>query len=220
MPKKDPVWKEVPNFPYEVSNDGQVRNATTGKLLKLQIYKGYYRLMLYNKGEKKRFLIHRLVAFLFLGPPPINKTVVNHIDGNKLNNSVENLEWVTHQENTLHARDVLGTMKLGENQSQSKLTDIDVINIRMLVSEKQKTKKEIAAIYNVDPSLIASIASGKDWKHIGGVITPTKKQLQTFEINDIKEMISNGIKQKDICKQYGVVRETIRRIARGINKRA
>lgn len=99
------VDNEVTN--YLISNKGECLNTKTGKFLKGQISNsGYLNYNLtFENGERKRFYAHRLVAFAYLENDDKDKTQVNHIDGNKLNNSVENLEWCTPKENTNHAID-------------------------------------------------------------------------------------------------------------------
>ena len=92
---------------YYITEDGKCYNSITGKFLKGQInyLHGYfsYNITLPN-GKMKRIPAHRLVAIAYI-PNPDNKPEVNHIDGNKLNNCVENLEWVTSSENKQHAFD-------------------------------------------------------------------------------------------------------------------
>lgn len=97
-------WRKVDGFPnYSVSNDGLVRNDKSNKLKELQINTtGYYKTDLYSGGNRSTQRIHRLVANAFIDNPD-NKPDVNHIDGNKLNDNVENLEWVTKSENMIHA---------------------------------------------------------------------------------------------------------------------
>jgi hypothetical protein len=96
-------WKGMVGNPkYEISDKGRVRNTLTKKLLKLTTQEHGYVTVSINK---KQFYLHRLVAFAFIDNlDPINKIFVNHLDGNKENNTVENLEWVTHPENMKHAR--------------------------------------------------------------------------------------------------------------------
>ena len=97
-------WKEIPNCEgrYEVSNFGKIRNKKTRRILKPYITEfGYFVIALYNGGDIKKIRLHRLVAEVFI-PNPENKTQVNHIDGNKTNNRVSNLEWVNQSENIRH----------------------------------------------------------------------------------------------------------------------
>lgn len=84
---------------YEVSNEGRVRNKNTGKIKKpCKDKDGYLQVDLYKDGERKHKSIHRLVARAFL-PNPNSEFEVDHIDKNRTNNNVDNLRWVSHQEN-------------------------------------------------------------------------------------------------------------------------
>ena len=88
---------------YEINKNGDVRNAKTKKLIVGDINNcGYYRVALYNQGQGKKYFRHRLVAEHFLDKPE-GKDFVNHINGDKSNNSLENLEWVSQSENEKHA---------------------------------------------------------------------------------------------------------------------
>lgn len=96
-------WKQIPNLPYEISSLGKIRNLQ-GKVLKTYIQNsGYEQIKINYQGLHIHKSIHRLVAEAFI-PNPLNRPCVNHIDGNKLNNTVDNLEWCTNSENILHAR--------------------------------------------------------------------------------------------------------------------
>lgn len=98
------IWKPIKNYEnyYSISNLGNVKNNKTGKILCGDINNaGYRRITLYNP-VRKRYFIHRLVAYHFCDGYS-SELVVNHVDGNKLNNYYKNLEWVTRSENDLHA---------------------------------------------------------------------------------------------------------------------
>lgn len=100
-------WKAINGYEgiYEVSNKGDVRNIATGKLLKRRSNgNGYVRIELWKNHKGKKYYMHRLVAEAFI-PNPDGKTEVNHKDLDTSNNAVENLEWVSSSENTIHAID-------------------------------------------------------------------------------------------------------------------
>lgn len=87
---------------YEVSRSGVVRNSANQRHLALSIKCGYSQVGLFKNGKQRWFLLHRLVADAFL-PKVKHKTEINHKDGDKQNNTVENLEWCDHSENLRHA---------------------------------------------------------------------------------------------------------------------
>jgi len=96
-------WREVKESPiYKVSNDGRVMNTVTGNILKPQSVNGYSHVTLCDENGQHKRSIHRLVAKEFI-PNPENKKQVNHIDGNRKNNNLDNLEWCTGSENMKHA---------------------------------------------------------------------------------------------------------------------
>lgn len=99
------IWKAITGYEgiYEVSTHGNVRNLTSGKLLKHRNNgNGYIRIELWKDHKGRKFYVHRLVADAFLDRPQ-GCTEVNHKDLNRSNNVISNLEWVTPSENTKHA---------------------------------------------------------------------------------------------------------------------
>lgn len=141
---------------YLITEDGQVINKITNHILKPQPNaKGYLRVCI---GGIKYF-VHRLVAERYI-PNPENKEQVNHIDGNKLNNSVTNLEWTSNKENRIHA--VKNKLHLqGEDCPWSKLTQENITFIR---NNLNLTNKELAKKFNVSVSTISDIKNYKTWK--------------------------------------------------------
>ena len=102
------MWLKIPNWEeYEVDETGRVRNTLTGNMIVGDTNNaGYQRICCYRKGRKQRFFRHRLVAELFIDNPN-NFKEVNHIDGDKTNNSVTNLEWCDRAHNEREARRLL-----------------------------------------------------------------------------------------------------------------
>ena len=132
------------------------------KIIKISFldHKGYIQTPLTKNKKQINKKNHRLVAIAFI-PNPENKPQVNHINGNKLNNNVENLEWVTDKENKKHAKEAGLLYYKGFNgggNSKLALNDADFIKNSLL-----KTK-ELAKIFKVSPGCIYSIREGYSWK--------------------------------------------------------
>lgn len=103
------IWKDIPGYEglYIISNTGKIisfnyRGASFHKQIFPSNHQGYKRIVLVKNNVHKKYFMHRLVAETFI-PNPFNKPEVNHIDGDKTNNNVNNLEWVSHKENVHHA---------------------------------------------------------------------------------------------------------------------
>jgi len=106
------IWKPIVGYEelYEVSNLGRVKNCRFNKIKKPRIRAKYYSVTLFKDGKLKDFTVHRMMAEAFLEN---KKECVNHIDGNRLNNNLNNLEWVSHRENSVH-RDLKRKTKTGQ----------------------------------------------------------------------------------------------------------
>lgn len=177
------TWVSAKNFEsyYEVSNLGRVRRLPRKsrnsrnhnsfknyglKLLSLKCSnsKRYITCKLSVNGIISSIQLHRLVLESF---NPINKLSmeVNHIDGNKHNNSLSNLEWVTSKENKIHAVAIgLNNPPRGENNGKSKVTSDDVIYIKKLLRSKEKTHKEISELTGASLKMISDINTGRTWR--------------------------------------------------------
>lgn len=148
-------WKSVVGYEnfFEVSNLGRFRRKGSDKVLKQTLNHGnYFQVGTKPHGAKekaKTFKVHREVAKAFL-PNPELKEQVNHKDGNKHNNSVSNLEWVTGHENMRHAS-VNGLLKprKGDNHPLMKITDSTVIQIIDEASKKEKTLRQLCNSFGI-----------------------------------------------------------------------
>ena len=159
-------WKRINDF-LEVSDQGNVKSH--GKLIKGEICKnGYKRINVSHKRTHFKILVHRLIAKTFI-PNPENKLCVNHKDGNKLNNCVSNLEWCSYGENMKHAFKTNLRNAKGENNTQHKLTEKQVCEIRNLYEKGKHNGNnayKLAEKYNVNPKTILDIVNRRLWKHI------------------------------------------------------
>jgi len=161
------IWKWVPGYEgkYKVSSRGRVKSVkrkyvTVDRIFGKSLHRsGYFYVDLRKDQIKKHFLIHRLIGLAFIDNP-FNKTDINHINGNKMDNRVENLEWVTRKENINHAISI-GLWDLGEDNSQAKLSNKDVIDIRCRYKNRTDLQKDMAKEYGVSKSLINQIIKNK-----------------------------------------------------------
>lgn len=176
------IWKDISGFEgrYQVSNLGNIKSlyrvkerrgygkiVIPEKVLNPHVDKvGYKRLYLYGDGFKIRDMVHRFVAKAFL-PNLENKPEVNHKNGIKTDNRVENLEWVTVSENRIHAfANKLQVPLKGSELPQAILKENDVLEIRACWGKREMSKKEIAKKYNVSLGCIRNVVERKNWRHL------------------------------------------------------
>ena len=147
-----------------MSQTGKILLTRSGKIS--EGYKnnyGYKYISIKSSGKKKNFLIHRLVALTFI-PNKLNKPCINHIDGNKENNDISNLEWCTHKENMIHATKhklCTNSSLTGENHNTSKHTDLVCREIRNEYSKGVYTMRDLASIYNTSSGYISDLINNK-----------------------------------------------------------
>ena len=139
---------------YQISNLGNVKSLRKNKILSTRINRyGYVDVHLYKDGSEKRCEIQRLVAQTFI-PNPNNKEQVNHIDGNKTNNTVFNLEWTTPSENIKHAWNN-GLKKIKNKESLMK--QVKCIEDNLIF----RSINEAAIHYGIHASNISMVCNGK-----------------------------------------------------------
>lgn len=164
-------WKIVSEFPsYAVSESGKIKriltyrgNPSDSNIKNLKLRGGYLYAWFSKYPYTKLRIVHRIVAKEFIQNPS-NKREVNHKDGNKENNSVLNLEWVTRTENQAHAR-LSNLLPFGEKTGNAKLTDQKIRQIRLL-SEIGVTPLGLTTLYGVKRNCIYSIKNGQTWTHV------------------------------------------------------
>jgi hypothetical protein len=166
-------WKTIEGYSdYQISNLGRVKSTykyrgSSKRIRKIcKYFNGYLYVGLYKENKIKACKIHRLVlsAFKPIEDPELYQC--NHIDGNKSNNNIDNLEWCTGSENIKHAFRTGLKYNKGERHSQNKLMEKDVFNIRDLLKEKNFSQRKIAEMFNVSENTISMIKLGQRWSHI------------------------------------------------------
>lgn len=166
MENKIEIWKDIPEYEgiYQISNLGRVKSLKFNRerILKFNPCNDYKTVALTKKSNQKRFYTHRLIAIAFI-PNPDNKPDINHINGIRYDNRIENLEWITHKGNINHAIEIGLKISLkGEKHGLSKLKEKDVLEIR----NSNLSQKELSKIYKVSFSTVNDIINRKYWKHI------------------------------------------------------
>lgn len=159
------MWKRFNKY-LEVSNTGLVRSR--GKIIKGEITSnGYNRIHVSINGKTCKYFVHRMVAFTFL-PNPNNYPVVNHIDGDKTNNNIDNLEWCTHSQNSKHAYKAGLRRADCEYNGRAKLDEQSVRFIRSHYKprDKQLSFRALGKRFGVDSKSVENAYKGKTW---GGI---------------------------------------------------
>ena len=193
------MWVEI--FPdYKVNEEGQVLSFKRNRMryLKASVnQKGDLVVGIYIDGKLKQKRVSHLVAQAFL-PNPDNKPLVKHLDGDKFNNRVENLQWCTPAEESINA----------------KLTDEQIIFVRD--NHEKFTQKQLAKIFGVDYATINRIQMRETCKFKGGLERESKRKPVPEEIRaEIKRLYVKGLPgfgARGLAKKFGIGQTTVRRI--------
>lgn len=142
---------------YTISESGEIRNRKSGRILKQWLNEfGYPRVRLMTASGQKNFRVNRLMAIAFI-PNPEGLPEVNHIDGVKTNNRIDNLEWCSCRDNMRHA--------YSNGVIVRKLAPDNVRNIRYLIQSGMKQNR-IASLYDVSIATVSDIKLGKTWSYL------------------------------------------------------
>ena len=178
------IWKQIEGT-YFVSTMGRIATSNHRNKGKLKLMtpakdnKGYLRTVFVINGKNRTIKVHREIAKAFIENPNSLKTV-NHKNFIKTDNRLENLEWMSFSENYKHAWDNgrrgnvwkkgetqhLNCLRIGENNGCSKLTDIQVKEIRQKFIPRKYTREMLAKEYGVKASTIKDVVLRKSWNHV------------------------------------------------------
>lgn len=254
METQEEVWKPITGYEglYEVSSIGRVRSLTRmctdvngkvrpieGKILNQDVKRAskdttnlYKRVTLTTHGKSVHKSVHRLVAEAFINNDAPNvRTQVNHKDGDKTNNSVDNLEWCTSSENIRHS--LVNNLAhpnppKGEKAVLSKLSNKDVGIARELYELEQFTVDELAAMHHVGTTTMLNAIRGHSYKEADDIHPPCKRhksstgsmsphaRLTADNVEDIKARLHRGETQCSVANLYKVSNSTIWRIAHNL----
>lgn len=165
-----PGFLDIDAYPgYRISKEGvivrKMKSTPFSKELKLQ-RKQYLTVNLRKEGKSHCVTVHRLVAKTFVhNPNPEVFTDVNHKDGDKYNNSVDNLEWVTKSQNIKHAYETGLASNRGSRNPKSFLDEAKVEKIKIAIKNGVRNR-DLASEYMVHKNIISDIKNGKTWSHV------------------------------------------------------
>ena len=166
--KQKEIWRDVVGYEdwYKISNLGRVWHKKNKYYVSISSPKGSYKMLRLTTDEGSKVKrLHRLLAKAFI-PNPNNKECINHKDGNKLNNDLSNLEWISRGDNIRHAFDIGLVDNSGENSHNSKLKDDIVLEMRNAYNLGCFSFAELGSAYGVTRSVAWKAVSGHTWSHI------------------------------------------------------
>ena len=176
------IWRNVQDYEglYQISNLGRIKRLAYWHNVGIKnikkIYKqerilkqsrdssGYKQVCLTKNSKKKSYSIHKMMAIAFI-PNLENKEQVNHKDGNKINNIIDNLEWCTYHENLRHAMNH-DLRAIGEKHGAAKLKNDDVLYIYKTFKNGEKTIQQLCKMFNMSYASIRDITVKRYWKNL------------------------------------------------------
>ena len=216
-------WRKIASHPrYEVSNDGQIRNGETGRVLRPHPnQKGY---LLVGLGRDS-MAVHTAVAYAFLGERPGGHQI-NHKDCVKTHNLAENLEYVTPSENIRHAfAHGMFPSRAGASGSRVRLSEADAIAIRL--AAETEPYASIAPRFGISLSQVYNIAQAKQWAHLGLPVRKKNTHIRRWEVRPatpegrlevekaVLSRLASGEALRYISRETGMSRRTIKLIRAG-----
>ena len=213
---------------YEVSTDGNVfsinKDGTEKKLKHFITDDGYHRVVIHLHGVKYTKQVHRLVATAFI-PNPNNKPQVNHINGDKNKNYVENLEWATPKENIVHAwKTGLSHPAYCENHPNAVYTDNQIHKVCQELVKNQLTMMEIAELTGVTYTVVKQIRTHIIWNHISSQYDFSKynksgrgRRFTEDEIRNVCVYLENRkLTLDEVCQKTNMQYQFVMKLSKGL----
>lgn len=208
--------KKHPDYRVCLDKEGNVYSSLTGKKLKPTLTEfGYLKVVVVEESTGKWVTrkVHRLVSEVFIDNP-LNKREVNHIDGIKTNNSVENLEWVSSRENKQHAWDMGLYTCVGENHPNAEYSEEDIREICQMLQDGFR-QVDIVRLKGVKKGLVTDLNTGRRWASISKDYNFDIKKIERKSpetVLTIASMLEDKMSCKDVSEKLGIPITEIQRI--------
>ena len=226
-------WRSVVGYEgrYEVSSMGRVRSyyiaghqivsISPQRICCLDVAQdGYHRIELRRDGTARKFYVHDLLLFAFVGPCP-SGMMARHLDGTRTNNIPGNLEWATAKDNQ-GDRVRHGTHIRGERCPHAKLTHERVAELRILCATGQATQEIAGRMFGLPQQQVSKIIRGVSYKDAGGPLSRTsgrldgeyhpRAKLTQCEVDEIRNLLASGAEQQILAARFSVRPSTISNI--------
>lgn len=212
--------KEIEDFPgYFITKGGDVYSTMRGGFKKLTLQTdqhGYFVINLRNKCGRKTKKIHRLIAQAFI-PNPHNLPVINHKNGVKKDNSLENLEWTTQPDNLRHAVQTGLMDNSGERGWSNKYTENQIRHACELLEEGILSFKEIAEVTEMPDYQIYSLKGRSVWSKVVNEYdipeaNPRRSRLNEYEVSEICKRYTDGGRVFEIAEELGINYDIVHRV--------